>query len=229
LLPVIRPFWINLPHVNIYNTFTPDGLHELHKGIFKDHLLKWCIDLCGKEELDNRFRCVPPHSDLKHFKLGVSSLSQTTGKEHKHMEKVLIALLQGSPGTVSAQTQLSARAILDFIYLSHLTAHSDTTLRHMEQSLQQFHANKSRGFAKTAKPIDWHGIHKLHKLMHYVQSIRQLGPPDNFDSELPERLHIDYAKDGYRAGNRLDITHHMTIWLRRFEVIQKQTQFLAWI
>ena len=56
-------------------------------------------------------------------------------------------------------------------------------------------------------------------MVHYVEAIKSRGSADGFNTESPERLHIDYAKEGYRASNKKDYVKQMTVWLGRQEAI----------
>ncbi|KAB5589025.1 hypothetical protein CTheo_7537 [Ceratobasidium theobromae] len=41
-------------------------------------------------------------------------------------------------------------------------------------------------------------------MFHYSESIRAMGTPDGFNSEAPEHLHIEYAKRGWHASNKVE-------------------------
>ncbi|KAE9410241.1 hypothetical protein BT96DRAFT_952915 [Gymnopus androsaceus JB14] len=93
--PVFKPFWESLSFTDIFLLITPNILHQLHKGIFKDHLVSWVTTILGKKDIDNCFSCIPDHLGLRHFKNGITSVSQWTGREHKEMQKVLLGILAG--------------------------------------------------------------------------------------------------------------------------------------
>ena len=55
------------------------------------------------------------------------------------------------------------------------------------------------------------------------------GSADGYNSESPERLHIDYAKAAYHASNKRDYMEQMAIWLQRQESIWKKQSYLMWV
>ncbi|CAE6472817.1 unnamed protein product [Rhizoctonia solani] len=223
LRPFGPPFWANLPHCNIHTTLTPDILHQLHKGVFKDHLMKWCLSLADKTEFDDRFKAMPEHSSLRHFKNKVSELSQTTGKEHREMEKVFLGVIAGLlPNGITA----AARALLEFIYYAQLPTHTDMTISWLEHALADFHARKHVFIELGIR--EHFNINKLHAMMHYAIAIRELGALDGYNTESPERLHIDFAKRAYKATNRNDFVSQMVDYLERRERVFKFDAYLKW-
>lgn len=221
---VYRPFWDELPYTDIHLSITPDVLHQLYQGVLK-HIITWCQKILTEEELDRRLRCLPPSYGVRHFKNGISALSQISGSERKNMAKILLGCLIGSDMPNAALT--AVRAILDFIYLAQYSLHDDATLSYMEAALSTWHKHKHCFI--TLEVREHFNIPKLHSLLHYVQSIRFFGTTDNYNTEMFERLHIDFAKKGWRASNKRDEFPQMTRWLSRQENVQSFNRKLSWI
>jgi hypothetical protein len=118
------------------------------------------------------------------------------------------------------------RSLLDFLYLAQYPLHTSETLRLLHESLERFHANK-HVFVDLGIRNDFN-LPKLHSLVHYVDSIKLFGTTDNYNTEYTERLHIDLAKDAYRATNHRDEYAQMTVWLERKEKILQHESYLKW-
>ncbi|KIY60818.1 hypothetical protein CYLTODRAFT_460385 [Cylindrobasidium torrendii FP15055 ss-10] len=72
-------------------------------------------------------------------------------------------------------------------------------------------------------------IPKIHSLVHYVDGIRLFGMTNNFNMEMFERLHIEFAKNGWRASNRRDEFPQMTEWVTRQETVHDFEHFVVWL
>ncbi|KZT05795.1 uncharacterized protein LAESUDRAFT_737368 [Laetiporus sulphureus 93-53] len=201
LRPVYSLFWADLPHTNIFAYFLSDILHQLHKGIFKDHFVTWCTALLGKKDLDHCFQAMSEHAHLCYFKDGISGVSQWTEKEQKKMQKVFMELLTDAIDKCTVHV-----------------LHSELSLTHMKQD------------AFIEADIQKHfNIPKLHVLVHYIDAIHSLGTLDGFNTETSECLHIDYAKKAYQVTNRKEYISQMTTWLQRQEALVRQDAYLHWV
>jgi len=57
--------------------------------------MQWCLSVLGEKEMDTHFQAITRYPGLRHFKKGISAVSQWTGREHKEMERVFVGLLSG--------------------------------------------------------------------------------------------------------------------------------------
>ena len=226
--PIVHPFWESLPYSDIYLAITPDVLHQLYQGVMK-HLISWVTDAFGQKEIDARSKCLPQNHNIRSFSKGISSFSRLTGKEHADICRILLGLvvdLKLPDGRSPLPIIRSIRSLLDFLYLAQYPIHTSETLHLLRQSLEQFHQHKQI-FIDLGIRNDFN-LPKLHSLAHYVDSIQLFGTTDNYNTEYTERLHIDLAKDAYRATNHRDEYSQMTVWLERKEKVLQHQSYLDW-
>lgn len=226
--PVQHPFWEALPYTSIFASITPDVLHQLYQGVMK-HLIGWLTDIVGANEIDARVRRLPPNHTIRIFCKGISTLSRVSGTEHKQMCMFIIGVVTDIPGLSIHQSNMllaATRALLDFLYLACYPIHSSDTLVQLDESLAAFHEHRQI-FIDCGVRAHFN-IPKLHFLSHYSRAIKYYGTTDNYNTETTERLHIDLAKDAYRASNHKDEFTQMARWLERREKIFHHTNYIAW-
>jgi hypothetical protein len=97
------------------------------------------------------------------------------------------------------------------IHLAQYPVYTTVTLQNLNDALQWFHNNKEifidLGIYTTFN------LPKLHFSSHYIYLITLFDTTDNYNTEYTKWLHIDLAKNVYRATNHRDKYPQMTLWL----------------
>jgi len=192
-------------------------MHATHK-IPQNRTL---ISIFVPGEIDARCRAMPPNHNILLFPKGISTLSHVSGHEHKKICPILLGLIVGLPvpaGRDASHLVKSTCALLDFLYIAQYRSHTTTSIECLKDCLAAFHSTKAVFMDLGAQKN--FNLPKLHSLIHYTSSIQLFGTTDNYNTEQSERLHIDLAKNAYRATNRKDEYPQMTAWLECRERIE---------
>ena len=175
---------------------TPEPLHHWHKQ-FWDHDAKWCIHAVGSDEIDRRFSLLQPCVGFRHFKAGISTMKQVTGRDHRNVQRYIVSIIADA---VPKEFVLCIRALLDFRYLAQSRSIDSHTLAQISYALDLFHQTKhaildaSARVGKGNKPLDHFFIPKLELLHSVVPSICWSGAPIQWSADPTERAHIDAIK-----------------------------------
>ncbi|KDQ57872.1 hypothetical protein JAAARDRAFT_57695 [Jaapia argillacea MUCL 33604] len=213
------PFWRdwNLSDPSLF--LTPEPLHQWHK-FFWDHEVKWCRHVLGDAEMDFRFSVLHPHSGFHHFKEGISQLKQVTGREHRDMQRYLVACIAGA---APRDFVACIHSLMDFRYLAQFPTIDDNIISDISTALHGFHAHKHAVLAAGActgkgnKPIlNWH-IPKLELMQSVVPSVRWSGAPIQYTADATEHAHRPLVKEPARTTNYQDINPQVCRHLDRAE------------
>ena len=210
------PFWRNWPFADPAKFLTPEILHTLHKFFF-DHILKWCKEGLGTDELDAHYQSQHKRVGVRHFSNGVSHIKQMTGREHRDLQWTIVASIVGpvAPNFVRA-----VRAAIDFIYKAQAPTFTESSINSMVQSLAEFHQFKQAvidaGLRRGASgPLDHFEIPKLELFHSFAPAVRNVGAPIQFTANVSERLLITHCKNPFGRTNHQrstfaqQIVHHL--------------------
>ena len=175
---------------------TPEPLHHWHKQ-FWDHDTKWSIRAIGNQEIDLRFSLLQPSVGFQHFKAGISSLKQVTGRDHRDIQHYIVPIIAD---TVSKEFMLCIRSLTDFRYLAQSHSINDCTLTQISHALDVFYQNKQvildarARVGKGNKSLNHFFIPKIEFLHSVVLSICWSGAPIQWSADPTECTHIDVIK-----------------------------------
>ncbi|KAG1733360.1 uncharacterized protein EDB91DRAFT_1057502, partial [Suillus paluster] len=200
LSSVADPFWCNWPFADPNLFLTPEALHHWHRESY-DHNIQWCIRIVGMEELDFHFSVLQPLMTFQHFKQGISTLKQVTGRVQWDIQCYLVAVIANAahPGVV-----IAVRALMDFCYLSQAVTINEKQCQKILDALKTFHDHKHEVIvhgAKSKNILDSWYIPKLELMQSVVLSIYKVSSPIQWSADTIERAHITLIKDPAESTN----------------------------
>jgi hypothetical protein len=184
--------------------------------------VKWCIYMLGAAEIDFRFSVLHNHSGYRHFKEGISSLKQVTGREQRDIQRYIIIVIADA---VPPQFLIAIRALLDFRYLAQSPVINEAVCQNISDVLSLFHQHKEaildagarRG--KKGKIDHWH-IPKLELLQSVASNIRLNGVASQWSADFTEHAHIKVVKEPSRSGNNHSYETQICRYLDRLEKLR---------
>ncbi|CAE6421957.1 unnamed protein product [Rhizoctonia solani] len=217
LLRPTWPYWGLHPWASGPGMIVPDILHQLWKGVFLDQICPWWTKLIGTPEMDQRFACVPQYPSLQHFGSGLSVITQWSGNEARAVAKVFLGIIAGDTPEMGVE---AARAVLDFTFRARQPQLDEDDLNCLDSDVRVFHATREIFITRQVYTgEDFNNFSKMHMMGHYAHQIREWGAPDGYNTEGPERLHIDYVKTPYHTTSGVNPEPQMTKHLQRIEAL----------
>ncbi|KAJ6545870.1 hypothetical protein DFH09DRAFT_927614 [Mycena vulgaris] len=215
VVPDVLPFTWDLPRADIYELLSPDLLHQVIKGTFKDHLVGWVgeyLELThGKSkakkimaDIDRRIAAVPPFPGLRRFPEG-RGFKQWTGDDSKALMKVYLPAIEGH---VPPQMLRAFSAFLDFCYLVRRNVVDEHTLIAIDAALAKYHRERAV-FVDSGVCPDGFCLPRQHSLTHYRYLIQEFGAPNGLCSSITESKHIKAVKEPWRRSSRYEALFQM--------------------
>ncbi|KAJ7725533.1 hypothetical protein B0H16DRAFT_1781820 [Mycena metata] len=219
----IVPFTRDFPRADIHEMITPDLLHQLIKGSFKDHLVTWVGEYIYLEhpkakadgimdEIDRRIAAVPAFPCLRRFKQG-RRFKQWTGDDSKALMKVYLPAIKG---LVPPEIVQALSAFLDFCYLVRRADFDETTLNEIDDTVELYHTRREV-FRKLGVRPDGFSLPRQHSMRHYRPNIEEFGAPGGVCSSITESRHITAVKKPWRRSSRYEALSQMLLTNQRLD------------
>ncbi|KAF5331240.1 hypothetical protein D9611_013145 [Ephemerocybe angulata] len=219
----ILPFTNDFPRADIHEILTPDLLHQVIKGTFKDHLVTWVGEYLVLEhgqkkankildDIDRRIAAAPSFPGLRRFPHG-RRFTQWTGDDSKALMKVYLPAIKGQ---VPDEMVMAISAFLDVCYLARRSDITENTLKLFDKALDRFHLHREEFRRSGVRPTGF-SLPRQHALSHYHHLIEEFGAPGGICSSITESRHITAVKKPWRCSNRYEALGQMLLTNQRLD------------
>ncbi|KAI5991334.1 hypothetical protein EDC04DRAFT_2531043, partial [Pisolithus marmoratus] len=190
------PFTNDFLHTDIYELITPDLLHQIIKGAFKDHLVEWvekyeALVFFGADLDASRIAAIALFPGLQCFPQGCH-FKQWTGDDSKALMKVYLPAIEGH---VSEEIVCMFHAFVEFCYVIQQNILTAKDLNNLDEVLAWFYwyceVFKALGVVTTFS------LPQQHALKHYKQLIQLFGTPNGLCLSITELKHVKAVKKPY--------------------------------
>ncbi|KLO04121.1 hypothetical protein SCHPADRAFT_841012, partial [Schizopora paradoxa] len=217
------PFTNDFPRADVYELISPDLLHQIIKGTFKDHLVTWVnaylVKKCGKARarkvltiMDRRLAAVPPFSCLRRFAEG-RGFKQWTGDDSKALMKVYLPAIRG---LVPDNMVRTLRSFLEFCYLARRSIVTISDIEKIEDAVDDFHVFREVFRVPGVRPKGF-SLPRQHSITHYSIHIQLFGAPNGLCSSITESKHIKAVKKPWRRSNKFNALKQMLLINQRMD------------
>lgn len=107
-------------------------------------------------------------------------------------------------------------SFLDFCYLVRRSAHTETTLKEIDDALSKFHLHRKVFEDEGVRPGGL-SIPRQHSLVHYKSVIQLFGSPNGLCSSITESKHIKAVKEPWRRSSRYKALGQMLLTNQRLD------------
>ncbi|KAF7305261.1 hypothetical protein HMN09_00777000 [Mycena chlorophos] len=217
----VIPFTADFPGADIHELISPDLLHQLIKGTFKDHLVDWIVEYIETvndpptarailADIDRRIAVTPPFTGLRNFPTG-RNFKQWTGDDSKGLMKVFLPAIAGH---VPSQMVQAVAHFLEFCYLVRRSVIDEDVLVRLEVAKAAF--QETREIFRVVRP-DGFSLPRQHSIDHWIPGIRKWAAPNGLCSSITESKHIKAVKEPWRRSNRHEALGQMLLTNQRLD------------
>ncbi|KAJ8091523.1 hypothetical protein PM082_024443 [Marasmius tenuissimus] len=228
----VTPFTHKFPRADIHELMAPDLLHQLVKGTFFDHLVKWTNEYLYKvhtkeeansiiQDIDRRISAVPAFPGLRRFPDG-RDFNQWTGDDSKALMKVYIVAIKGH---VPSDMVKSLAAFMECCFTVRKNSLTSDDFDMFDHHLARFHEYREV-YITSGVRADL-SLPRQHSLVHYRRSIRMFGSPNGLCSSITESKHIKAVKEPWRRSNRYKALSQMIKTIARLEKMHALRQLFS--